>query len=250
MYEVVGPASNLLNVVHRVLGVRPAPPHAVVLATAAVALVAVLWRPAWRITRNFITIAHEGGHALVAVLTGRRLSAIRLHSDTSGLTVSRGRPHGPGMVLTGLAGYPTPPLLGLGAAALLGVDRLPLVLWTGLVLLPLMLIMIRNVYGVLSIVATMAILGAVAWYAGPGLQGAFGYLLAWFLLFGGLRATWELQGSRRRGTAPNSDADQAARLTRVPAILFVGLFLAVAVGCLALGGSWLLKDVAGWWPAH
>ena len=37
----------------------------------------------WRLSRNAITIAHEGGHGLIALLTGRRLDGIRLHSDTS-----------------------------------------------------------------------------------------------------------------------------------------------------------------------
>ena len=37
-----------------------------------------------------VTIAHEGGHAVAALLTGRRLRGIRLHSDTSGLTLSAG----------------------------------------------------------------------------------------------------------------------------------------------------------------
>jgi hypothetical protein len=52
-----------------------------------IALAAVLIGPAWRVTRNAITIAHEGGHALIAVLTGRKLESIRLHADTSGVTV-------------------------------------------------------------------------------------------------------------------------------------------------------------------
>ena len=44
--------------------------------------------------------------------TGRKLHGIRLHSDTSGLTLSAGRPTGPGMILTLLAGYVAPPLVG------------------------------------------------------------------------------------------------------------------------------------------
>lgn len=46
------------------------------------------WR-VWYLARNPITIAHEGGHALVSVLSGRRLERIQLHSG-SGETVSRG----------------------------------------------------------------------------------------------------------------------------------------------------------------
>lgn len=79
----------------RVTGSQPDPASWLVLATAAVALAAVLWRPVWQVARNAVTIAHEGGHGLVALLTGRRLDGIRLHSDTSGLTVSRGSPPAP-----------------------------------------------------------------------------------------------------------------------------------------------------------
>src|SRR5439155_162713 len=84
---------------------------------------------------NAITIAHEGGHALVAVLAGRRLRGIRLHSDTSGLTLTRGRPTGPGMVLSLLAGYLTPSLLGVAGAVLLAAGRITLLLWLALALL-------------------------------------------------------------------------------------------------------------------
>ena len=47
----------------------------------------------------------------VAVVCGRRLRGIRLHSDTSGLTLSSGRPTGAGMVFSLAAGYLTPSLV-------------------------------------------------------------------------------------------------------------------------------------------
>ena len=43
-----------------------------------------------------------------------------------------------------------------------------------------------------------------------------------------------------RRAAPDSGADQLARLTRLPAVLWVGVFLLVDVGALLLGGWWLL----------
>src|SRR4051812_25489656 len=189
--------------------------------------------------RNFITIAHEGGHALAAVLTGRRLSGIRLHSDTSGLTLSRGKPRGFGMIMTGLAGYTTPSLIGLASAAILGTGHLTLLLWILLVLLALMLIMIRNFFGVVSVVVAIAIIVGVSWYSPPDVQGAFGYAFVWFLLLGGARAVFELQQSRFRHQAPGSDADQVGHLTHLPAILWVGFFAAVALVCLYFGFRWL-----------
>ena len=105
---------HLTDIWSRVFGTQPAPSLWLVIVTAVLALGAVVPHTAWRLARNAITIAHEGGHGLIALLTGRRLDGIRLHSDTSGLTVSRGKPTGLGMVLTAAAGYTAPSLLGLG----------------------------------------------------------------------------------------------------------------------------------------
>jgi Peptidase M50B-like len=98
----------------RVSGTQPVPPAWVIAVSGTIALLIVLNRRAWRLARTSITIAHEGGHALASVLCGRRLDGIRLHSDTSGVTYSRGRRTGPAVVLTSVAGYVTPSLLGAG----------------------------------------------------------------------------------------------------------------------------------------
>ncbi|MQS06348.1 M50 family metallopeptidase [Streptomyces alkaliphilus] len=228
----------------RVTGTQPHPALWVVLATAAGALVLIGPWPVWRITRTTVTIAHEGGHGLVALLTGRTLEGIRLHSDTSGLTVSRGKPTGPGMILTAAAGYTAPSLLGLGGAALLGAGRLTALLWGATALLLAMLPMIRNVYGALTVILTGGVFFLVSWLTAAGVQAAFGYLAVWFLLLGGVRPVFELQRKRRRGGAPDSDADQLSRLTGVPAGLWVFVFHLVSIGCLVLGGSMLLDPDA------
>ena len=225
------------------LGAQPDPPGLLVLVTAVIALVVVSFRPLWRVARNAITIAHEGGHALVALLTGRKLRGIRLEFDTSGLTLSAGRPTGPGMMFTLLAGYIAPSLVGLGGAWLLGGNRITLLLWVAVVLLLLMLINIRNVFGAVSVLVTGAIVFAVSWYATPQVQAAFAYVGVWFLLIGGVRPVFELQKLRSRGRMPESDADQLAGVTHVPALFWVGVFLAVDLAALVIGGFML----AGQW---
>ncbi|NUP28875.1 MAG: M50 family metallopeptidase, partial [Nocardia sp.] len=170
------------SIAERLTTTQAAPPPWLVLATAVVALILVGYGPLWRITRNVVTIAHEGGHALIALLSGRRLNAITLHSDTSGLTVSSGKPYGLGMILTALAGYPAPPLVGLGFAALLGAGRITLMLWIAIAALAVMLVMIRNVYGVVSVVSTGALVFAVSWFGSDALQAGFAYLATWLLL--------------------------------------------------------------------
>lgn len=234
-------ATALPDLWDRLTGTQPDPDPWVVIATAVAALAAVVPHRLWRVSRNAITIAHEGGHGLVALLTGRTLTGIRLHSDTSGLTVSRGKPYGIGMILTAASGYTAPPLLGLGGAALLDAGHITLLLWVATALLLAMLVMIRNAYGALTVLLTSGTFLLVSWLAGPQVQAAFAYAVVWFLLFGGVRPAFELQAKRSRGGAGDSDADQLSRLTHVPAGLWLFLFHAVSLCSLIGGGRWLLE---------
>jgi hypothetical protein len=219
----------------------------VIAVSGIIALLVVLNRPTWHLARNSITIAHEGGHALVSVLSGRRLDGIRLHSDTSGVTYSRGRQTGLAVVLTSAAGYVTPPLLGAGAAWLLAAHHVTAVLWLLLALLAATFLAIRNAYGVLAVLVTVAAVLAVTWYAAASVQAAFGYTAAWFLLLGGVRAVAELQSSRRRtrrrGQVSTSDADQLGRLTGVPAGAWVAVFAFVCLAALVLGTRLLIPGL-------
>lgn len=241
MTSMVSTASaSLAPLWDEVAGTQPDPDLWVVVATLVAALAMVVPQAPWRIARNAITIAHEGGHGLVALLTGRTLTGIRLHSDTSGLTLSRGKPTGIGMILTAAAGYTAPPLLGLGGAALLGAGRITLLLWLATALLLAVLVVIRNAYGAVSVLVTGGTFVLVSWLAGPQVQAAFAYAVVWFLLLGGVRPAFELQAKRRHGGAGDSDADQLSRLTHVPAGLWLFLFHAVSVCSLLGGGRWLL----------
>lgn len=237
-----------LNIVgevwQRALTTQPAPSGGVIAMTAALAALLV-WAPgAWPITRHVVTIAHEAAHGLAALLTGRKLHGIRLHSDTSGLTVSAGRTTGPGMILTTAAGYVGPGLLGLAAAAMLAHHRAVGLLWALLILLALVLIQVRNWFGLWSVLVSAAAVFAVSWWLEPQIQSAFAYSLTWFLLLAAPRPVLELQKQRRVGRGSGSDADQLARLTRLPAIIWVGFFLVVTIGALAEGARWLVDAAA------
>jgi len=219
---------------------QPAPPAWVVGVTGLAALLLVLNTPSWRLAGKVITIAHEGGHALVSVLSGRRLEGIRLHADSSGVTYSRGKRRGPGLALTAAAGYLTPPLLGAGAAALLAARHPAALLWLALVLLAATFVAVRNVFGALAVLATAAGVFAVSYYAPAAVQAGFAYLAAWFLLLGGLRPALELTRRRRYARGGISDADQLARLTGTPRALWVTAFLIIATAALALGARLLI----------
>jgi len=226
-----------------VVGTQDPPSAEWVIVTGVLALALVAIAPAWRITRHVATIAHEGGHAVAALLSGRRLAGIRLHSDSSGVTVSRGRPRGPGMVFTALSGYIAPSLLGLLAAILLYQRHALAVLWVSLLLLTLMLLQIRNFRGLYSMLVAGFAVFAVSWWAPAQVQSVTAYLVTWFLLLAGPVTVWELQRARRRSREGASDADQLARLTHVPALVWVGFFLLVDVGALLLGGYLIWSPV-------
>lgn len=228
---------------------EPALPTWIAAVTAGGAAVVVGSQRAWHVSRNVVTLAHEGGHAAVSIATGRRLDGIRLHSDTSGVTSSRGKANGIGIVLTTAAGYVTPSLLGLGAAWLVAARHTTALLWLALLLLAAAFIAIRNAFGFVSVLVTAAVVYVVSRFASVAAQEAFAYLFAWFLLFGGVRPIFELQRRRRRGRAAASDADQLARLTGVPGGAWVAVFAVVSIVALLIGGRWLLPGLSHWLTA-
>ena len=143
-------------------------------------------------------------------------------------------------MLTAAAGYVTPSLLGAGAAVLLASRHLTAMLWLALVLLALTLLAIRNAFGALAVLLTGAGVFAVSWWGSPAVQAGFGYLGAWFLLFGGLRPVIELVRGRRQRWSGRSDAVQLATLTGLPAGLWVTAFLLVALAALVAGADLLI----------
>lgn len=218
----------------------PPPATALVLAGAATALLLVVWRPAWGVVRHGVTTVHEACHLLVAALTGRKIMGIRLHTDTSGLALSKGRARGPGMVLMTAAGYTGPAVVGLAAAWAVGRGYDVGTLWALVVLALFVLLMIRNWYGLWTILVTLALLGALTWWGTPEVHAFTAHAVALMLLLGAVRAVVELAFSRRGGRGGSSDADALGRLTRLPGGLWVGAFTLVSVGCLALGTWWLV----------
>jgi len=234
----------IAEVWRRATAVQPPPAPVVVAIAAALAAALVLPRAVWPYTRMLVTITHEGAHGVAAFVTGRRLQGIRLHSDTSGLTVSSGRPSGPGMVTMLLAGYLGPAVVGLGAVGLLIAGYSLALLWLFVILLALLLLQIRNFFGFVLVVGCAIALILVSWYLPADMQSGLAYVLTWTLLFSAPKPVLELIGQRRLGRASHSDADQLARLTHVPAGLWAGGFLVVNCAGLVLGSILLLPALA------
>jgi Peptidase M50B-like len=202
----------------------------------ALALAGLVPGRAWRVGRLAVTAMHEAGHAVVAVLAGRKVSAVHLRPDASGVTVHRGTLGRGGRLVTAAAGYPAPGVVGVAGAwlvaggharwwlgALGGLGAIMAVLW------------VRNWFGLALMVALVAGIGWLLASGTAGTETLVGAAVAWYLVLGGLRATLELFGDRN-----SSDATDLARIARphLPAVVFKTAFAAVAAGSVA--GSALL----------
>jgi len=224
----------------RATATTPAPDLRVTLLLGLLALVCIAWTPVWRVTRHLVTVVHEGAHGVVALLVGRRLSGIRLHTDSSGLTVSRGRPRGPGMVLTLLAGYLGPSALGVLVAVGIHSGHAIATLWFLVFALASLLLQIRNLYGLWVVVASGVVLVAATRWLDPTAQTAVAQTICSFLLLAGPWSLLDLQRSRRAGIARRSDPDQLGRLTRLPGTLWWALLLVLSLAGLVAGARLLL----------
>ena len=220
----------------------PSPAQSLVVGLIAAALVAAPFT--WPLVRMLVTITHEGGHAFVALVTGRTLKGITLHRDTSGVTVSSGPPTGPGMVATLAAGYPASGVAGLASAWVLGTGHAVGFLYFVLVLLALMLLQIRNGYGLLVLLAAGGGVFAASWFGTDELLTWLAQLLCWLLLLAAPKPVLELYAARNRRSR-TSDPAQLAGLTKIPQLLWTTGFLIITVGCL-LGGAWLMLPVHDW----
>ncbi|TIC82019.1 M50 family metallopeptidase [Nocardioides sp. GY 10127] len=221
---------------------QPLPAVWVVVVTGVVAAVLVVSSLTWHTVRTGVTVVHEAGHALVAVLVGRRLAGIRLHSDTSGVTLSRGRPTGPGMVAMLAAGYLAPAALGVVAALLLAAGRPLALLWLLVVMALLLLVWVRNAYGALVLVLLGGLVAALGWWGAEPWPSVAAYLVTWLLLLSAPRPLLELLGrgpAGRRG----SDPEQLARVSGVPVLVWVWFMLLANLAGLVVGVLTLLPQL-------
>ena len=148
-----------------------------------------------------VTVAHEGGHMVVGIMTGHKILYFEMDdADNAGTQPEKTR-WGPGRILTAFAGYVTPPLLGLGGAALLAAGRAWPLLWTAVVLLVLAWVKARGELATFVVPLLGVAIGYVALYGTLTLQVAFAAGLVWLLLFGGVRAAV--------GADPGSGSDHA-----------------------------------------
>lgn len=181
-------------------------PNLLAIGISALVVLPLLSPMLWPTTRNMITVIHELGHAVVAVIFGRRTQGIKLNADTSGVTITRGKPYGLGVIFTAMAGYTAPPALAVTLmwAAMTGYSSITL--FALLAILLVMLLFIRNLWGILVVGLSITGLYFAAMSVSRDFHSIIIMSLAFFMLSGGLISIIELHTKHTRGEGEGSDA--------------------------------------------
>ena len=215
----------------------------VVAGAGFIALLVVVFTGDWG--GSLVTVAHEGGHMVMSVLVLRGFKHFSMDDgDNAGTEITDPR-WGVGDFLATLAGYATPPLLGLGGAAVLAAGNAWAVLACAIVFLLGAFLYARG--GLANLVTAIALVALVLvlWRAPVAVQTATAVGLVWLMLIGGLRSA--LIMSRKVG----SDAYRMARRSLVPTLIWKTLWVGLAVAALYVGGRLLFTGSAwpeGVWP--
>jgi Peptidase M50B-like len=212
---------------------NPASPPASVQAPVAIlVLLAFGTEGIWRLVRHLGVIAHEGAHAVAGWGTGHKVSGVQLNSDATGETVIPGTA-GLSAIITGFAGYLGPSLFGLGAAALLAHHQVEAVLVVAGIFLFIILLLVRNFFGVFSVLVTGGLIVLVLWSGSLELQTITAYAVSWFLLLSGVRFVF-MHGSGA------DDAHSLRKITHIPRMAWATLWLVGTVTALWIGGRILI----------
>ncbi len=201
---------------------------ALLLGACVVVAVLLWWSPFLLPFRLFVTMIHELGHALAAVLTGGQVLGISIRLDGSGVTLVQGG----SLFLTASAGYVGSSAFGAG---LLLLARAParrrlLLQFLAIGLVLATLFFFRNPTGILA----AAFLAAGFWLtAARGADWGVALLVYWLAVLNGLYAANDLlvllELSRPAGAGAASDAALMQRATGVPALVWALGWTALAL---------------------
>lgn len=193
------------------------------------AVLVVCTPPLWRLVRPAVTIVHELGHAIIGILMGRRFTGFVVSADMSGHAVTVGPRRGIGRILTLLAGYPAPAILGVVLVQLALAGWSGAALFAAIMVLVVSLVFTRSVHTVLAVLATAAVIGVTWWFGSPRVVTALTLAAGAFLLLGAWRHLGAVMTSRRG----SEDPGQLAQLTGIPAALWNLMFALMIGACTA-----------------
>ncbi|KAB7744078.1 M50 family peptidase [Nostocoides sp. F2B08] len=204
------------------------------LLTVALAAVAVVVDPLWRLLRIAITLVHELGHAFVGILVGRRFTGFVVRGDMSGHAVTVGPARGAGRVATTWAGYPVPALAGAAMIALAETGWAAPLLTAVLVMLLVALARIRSVLTLVVMAVALVGVGALWWWGDDVVQAHLLVGAGIVLVVGAWRHLGAVLAAGGRDRT--SDPAVLAQLTGVPRMLWILSFVVVMAGATLAAG--------------
>ncbi len=177
----------------------------------------------------FVTFVHEGGHALATLATFGEVQEIKIFSDTSGLTYSRGG----FSIIIASAGYLASTIFG---AILLLFGRHAkyakgVIFVVAFLMLSLTFLFMKGFFGWIVGLIIVAVLGVTAFFASARVAHFFLNFLAVQCCLNALydlRVLFELSATTREA----SDAMNMQRLTLIPAVVWASLWLLLSAGVL------------------
>lgn len=206
-------------------------PLLIAMAVTALAITCIPFT--WKyFATHLTTLLHESGHAIVGLLTGAGVKSITIHMDSSGETITlRTKRLLPlGMILTSLAGYPMPLLLGM---LLLTSSFHPwqnYVLWGFIGLGLLCLICIRNLFGALVSLAFTLSFTALTFLATPLVTLYITTGLGMLFLMGGARDVFSLTKIYIKGGETQTDLSILRQATSLPQIFWLLTIIGLSLG--------------------
>jgi hypothetical protein len=188
----------------------------------------------------FATLAHEGGHALAAVIRLRPPSRLTLSDNGGGVTYSAQPRWTFGNILVGFSGYAAPSLFGLAGAALIADGNVLGALLAVLVLATLTLLITDSNTkdtGLATLITVLVIVGVgyVVLVGSANLQAITAVGLVWFLLIKGL-----VDAATIPFGSGKSDPEVLAKKTLIPGRVGQLAWIVIAVVALYVGGRLLL----------
>lgn len=207
--------------------------------TWTAALIAwVLAVPMFFAGKYLYVLAHEGGHALLAIVLFRFVYGIDIKRNGGGRTEHE-RAMWPFGILILAFGYLGPSLFGLFAAWLLLHDPAETVLWGSIAFLAVMLLATRGFLGPLLIICLMVALYQIVTKAEPSMVAFVAHLWTWFLLISGVQAALLLV--RRDYKIKGNDSELLRNATLLPALVWGVILLVGSIAALVYGGGMLLR---------
>jgi len=191
--------------------------------------------------RNVDTMVHEFGHAAMALLLSGQVLRIELHADHSGITYFRVHSAW-SQIPVGLAGY-----MGSALFAMLlfylyhrGRQMLGLAILTAIAIV-MVVLYVHSGFGLIWLLAFIALNLAVWRFAGAGVQRVYYLLLAFLTLEESAFSSLYLALAALQDPSRAGDAASLAQVTGIPALFWALAFAAVALYCVARALSYFFK---------